>query len=114
MSTEDRRITNVILLANQLMDTDFQTGPFDTSRFEVYSIQGTYNTLGTTAGTLKLQVSDDGVTWSDYPSSSHSVTATSTDEFWEVNAKAHQYVRVNWHQTSGSGTVITLKLHAEG
>ena len=78
----------------------------------------------TIAGTIKLQISNDGfdgnvnnnlnpnATWVDYTGSTQSVSGAGTAA-WNVSGVYFKHVRVVWTRTTGLGTVSNI-LHAKG
>lgn len=72
-------------------------------------------TDGTSAGTLKVQVSNDisnPSAWSDFPSGSVAVTAGGT-VFLPIKDLCAAFMRLVWTRTAGAGTV-TSKLKSVG
>lgn len=82
----------------------------DVSQYVGYYIQVVfdYTDLGTSAGTVKLQTSIDGINYDDYPSSSKAITNASISGSWEVYYKFHKFVRVVWVNSSGTGGAVTI------
>lgn len=85
------------------------TPPIDVTQDDGYCFQTTFTDIEASAtGTLKLQVSVDGVNWADYASGSQNFTDASTTFLWEVTEKRHTHARINLSATSGgTGTATT-------
>ena len=91
-----------------------------------YNIQVVFS--GAPNGEFKLQVSNDegqpaaqgdaqkyvGVTnWSDYSNSTQAISA-SGDHSYEVMESGHNWVRLVWTPTSGSGTILSARAYLKG
>lgn len=70
-----------------------------------FAIQAIW-TGGSLAGTVKLQASVDGSTWSDISGSSQSISGPGS-YLWNVQAAFYAYVRSYFTYSSGSGTITT-------
>jgi hypothetical protein len=94
------------------LTTTFSGPGVDVSQYLGYYLQAVfdYSGGGTSAGTVKLQTSIDGVNYDDYPNSSKAITSATTSASWEVYYKFHQYVRVAW--VNGSGTNGSMTVNA--
>lgn len=91
------------------------TGNSDPIQFNemlVCSIQTVWT--GSPGGSLKLQISNDKVTWSDYTGSSTAVSATG-DFTWNISGLASPWVRLAYTRTSGTGSAtITASMKRDG
>lgn len=106
--------TQNIVLANAVsLGATFTSGGFDVSQWEKGSVQAVYTYIGgdTSVGTAKLQVSNDNVNYSDYPSSTLSFNNTTGNNLWEFTSLGFQYFRVVHTYTSGTGGLLTLLVH---
>lgn len=70
---------------------------------ETFSIHCDFSS-GTLNGTVKLQASNDDSDYVDVSGSSQSISSGASHIFNVVNA-AYKFVRVDWAQTSGTGTL---------
>jgi len=68
-----------------------------------YAVQAIW-TGGTLAGTVKLQASIDGVTWSDVTGTSQAVSGAG-NFLWNVNGAFYAFVRAYFVYSSGSGAI---------
>lgn len=66
------------------------------------SIQAVYT--GSPVGTLKLQISNDDITWTDYSGSGAAVSGAG-DFMWNISNVAFPLIRVVYTKTSGSGSL---------
>jgi hypothetical protein len=92
------------------LGTDAATGPFNIARFARASFQMifTYTGLEDSAGAIDLQVSNDGTTFTNYPSSTVNYTDASTSAIIELSVISFKFVRFNINNTSGTGGTVTI------
>jgi hypothetical protein len=67
---------------------------------------------GTTAGTLKLQVSNDSTQWDDLDGITVTPAGSDSQDLWVIYAASFQFMRVVFTRTSGTGTLtgtVSLK-----
>jgi hypothetical protein len=84
------------------------TAPIDVSQDDGYCVETVFTGLGTGAsGTSTLQVSVNGTTFSDYPSSGQSYTSTTSSLLWEVDTKRHKFMRMQFSAVAGTGSATT-------
>lgn len=107
------RTKDITLLSAQSLTADFESPPIDVSEWDGYFIQANITSSGDSAGDMSLEVSADGTNFDTYPASTQAVSATDTIKTWEVFDKHHKYVRVDWNNTSGTGSTVTLLAHLE-
>ncbi len=69
-----------------------------------YAAQAVWS--GTLVGTIKLQATIDGTTWSDVAGSSQAVTSGSGSFLWNVNGAFYDSVRVYFTRASGTGSIV--------
>lgn len=77
-----------------------------------FAVQLKITQIGSIAGTLKAEVSNDEVTWFDYVEgtfASEAVTG-SDDIMWFVADQIvpFKHMRINWAHTSGDGTLSAI------
>lgn len=97
--------------------SDGFTGSINIAQFSALSLQLVY-TFGmgdTSAGTITLQISNNGTNWEDASGTSVAFTAASTgtiygDAQFEFPVK---WIRLKVDNTSGTGGTMTGYLHAE-
>lgn len=110
-----------------LKDTDLSTTanskPFRLENLDRFSIQAAWT--GTPSGTFRLQFSDDSgdpdqgvptiTNWTDDTDSVTTITAGAGSPLrfnWEgIGAR---WVRVQWQNSSGTGTLTSLRISAKG
>lgn len=105
------------------MNASFNGVPWKVDYLDGFSICADIaETSASLAGTFKLQVSNNcyldnvnnelnpAAVWTDYPSSTVTLTAGSTTAFWNVSYAYFEAVRLVWARTSGQGTVTTYFL----
>lgn len=85
------------------------TPPIEVTKDDGYCFQTTFTGIQASAtGTLKLQVSVDGINFADYASGSQNFSDATTTLLWEVTEKRHSHARINLSATSGgTGTATT-------
>lgn len=93
----------ILLINAQDAGSNYSSVEMDLGDLEAYSIQVSFSSP-TLAGTLKLQSSNDAQTWIDVDGSDQSVTV-GTAHMWNVNDASYRYVRVDWVQSGGTGTL---------
>jgi len=92
------------------LGADSATGAFNIARFTRASFQMNFTYVGgeTSAGTIDLQVSNDGTVFTNYPSSTVNYTSSSTSAIIELSVISFKFVRFNINNTSGSGGLVTI------
>ncbi len=76
----------------------------------IVAIQAVYT--GSPVGTLKLQGSIGGTSWSDISGSSTAIT-TSGDVLYNITDIGYRYIRAVYTKTSGTGS-LTVEINAKG
>ena len=74
------------------------------------SIQAVWT--GAPNGSLKLQISNDNVNWTDYTGSSTSVSG-SGDFMWNLSYTGYPWIRVVYTRVSGTG-VLNVTVNGKG
>lgn len=69
-----------------------------------YAWQAIWVDNGALAGTLKIQASIDGITWSDIPGTSETVTG-SNSFLWNITTAFYMYTRCVFNPSAGAGTM---------
>jgi len=92
---------------------DITTGANNLSPFYAGTYQIDYDMSGgaTSAGSAKLQISADGVTFADYPGSSIAFTSASTTDIISLTSIDFKFARIVIDVTSGTGGTVTIKAH---
>lgn len=90
-------------LLNETVSGDKNSGALNLENSSKFSIQANVG-AGMTAGNFKLQVSNDGVTYTDISGSTKAVTGATT-LFWDAVDQAYEYVRVDISSVTGSASV---------
>lgn len=95
------------------MDSDFQSPPIYVAQCNGYYIQMAITGGGNNSGTAKLQTQVslsenpedlDPNLWADYEDSQKTLVGTETVAAWEVVTEKHQWVRVDWDASAGTGS----------
>ena len=94
---------NVAMISASNAGANFTSDPIRLGDLTTFSIQVTFSS-GTLNGTLKLQGSNDNTNWSDIGGSSQAV-ASGASHLWTINNAGYDYVRVDWVNSSGTGTL---------
>lgn len=92
----------VVIATNADMSQNVTTNSTDLQGLESYSIQVVYT--GSPNGTLKLQLSNDNVSFSDYTGSSTSIAAAGST-MYKIVRNGERYVQAVFTVSSGSGTL---------
>lgn len=99
-------LSNKTMLTNGDMASSVNSENAQVSLVTGFSIQSVFS--GAPVGNLKLQVSNDGTNFYDYPGSSANISSAGTI-IWNVGDVYFQWVKVVYTRTSGTGTLnITL------
>jgi hypothetical protein len=95
---------------NLSLAADSNTGAFNIARFARASFQFTFTYSGgeTAAGSINLQVSNDGVVFTTYPASTVAYTAASTSAILELSVISFKWVRFNIDNSSGTGGLVSI------
>jgi len=94
----------VKILNTVTTDQSRTSEPIDLQFVYAWSIQ--FNWSGTTAGTVKAQISNDGISWTDVPGCL--ATPAGSTDFYLFNSGdivGYRYVRSVFTRTSGTGTL---------
>lgn len=94
---------NVAMISAANAGSNFTSVPIRLGDLVTFSVQVTFSS-GTLNGTLKLQGSNDNSNWSDVAGSSQAVTSGAS-HLWTINNAGYDYVRVDWVNSSGTGTL---------
>lgn len=80
-------------------------GAFDLGDGQVISMECVFSGGGSNlVGTLKLECSNLGVTWTEVTGSSQAITA-SASHVWNITSAQYRFVRPVWTFTSGTGNL---------
>lgn len=120
------RQSNVALLSNQSMTGTVTSDGINLISIYAYSIQAYWSGgSGLTAGTFKLQASNDpgdngsgqGVSqpthWTDVASSSQAISGASGSILYDVTECGYRWVRLVYTPSGGSGT-LTANINTKG
>ncbi len=99
-----------ILTAGDMSQATLTSSSVDMTEFALGAIQAVFT--GAPVGTFKLQISNDGTTFSDYTGSSAAISAAG-DFIWNLVDAGYLSVRLVYTKTSGTGSV-TAKAVAKG
>jgi len=92
----------IILKAGDMATATLTSDPMLVYEMILSCIQAVYT--GSPVGTLKLQQSVNGTTWTDVASSAVSISAAG-DTIWSVTDLAAPLMRAVYTKTSGTGTI---------
>lgn len=93
----------ILLIGAADAGSNFTSVEMDLGDLEAYSVQVSFSDVSL-AGTLSLQSSNDAETWIEVDGSDQSVTVGAA-HMWNVNDASYRYVRVNWVNSAGTGTL---------
>jgi hypothetical protein len=93
---------------------DFQSVPLEISRYSQLSLQVLFDFSGgaTSTGSLSVEQSNNGVTWSVAPGSVQTIASTNTNVVYNVPTISARYMRVAYAFTSGLGGSCAIIGHA--
>lgn len=94
------------LLSAQSLVASVNSSAAEIGSYEGISVQSTYT--GTPTGTLKLQCSNDGVTFSDVPTATVSLAGAAGSTLWNIPDAYYRFVRISYTATSGTGSVTSV------
>lgn len=120
------RIGNDIINIDSDLSSNQTSDPVWLGHIANYSIQIVFS--GTPGGNFKLQMSNDEgrpqaaqeadkdygvVNWTDIADSALTVSAAG-DVAWNYRDCGYRWVRVVWTQTSGTGTITSIRFNVKG
>jgi hypothetical protein len=101
---------NYKILTNGDMSGNLTSAPVDLSKTDGYSVYAEWS--GSPVGTMKLQVSLDGIHYVDYTGSQTPVNGVG-NVIWEVTTAFYDNIRVVYTYGSGSGT-LNVQINGKG
>lgn len=102
------------ILTSQSIAANYSTPAIDVEQYDGYSIQNVFSGLAPTAsGTFSLEISNDNVNFSTYPSSATNFASGTTNQMWEVTTKRHKYVRVSLSGSATASGACSTNIYAE-
>lgn len=104
------RVFNDVFLDAGSMAGNLTSEIINLEHISAVAISAVYT--GSPVGTVKVQRSNDQVTWDDVPSSSTAVSAAGTTS-WDIWVVPYPYARVVYTRTSGTGS-LTVKAYGKG
>lgn len=99
-----RNTFNSILDVAADMGSSYNGNPQQMDQITVGCLIASYS--GSPNGSLKLQVSDDGVIWADLASTATAITTAGTTS-WNLWPIGYEYLRIVYTKSSGSGLLST-------
>lgn len=105
------RVFEFRLLEDGDMSGNITSIPQQLNSIAMASIQAVW-TGGSASGSLKLQISNDNVTYSDYTGSSTPVSGAG-DFIWNIVATPYPWIRVVYTRTSGTG-LLNITVNGKG
>ena len=109
MTQNQITFTNV---TNQSLTTTGALPPIEVTQYSGGSLQCIFDyTSGTSAGSIKIQVSNDGVSYADYANSSQGFNSTNATNpiVYIFSIFAVKFVRIFVTNVSGTGGLLTVK-----
>lgn len=95
-------LINAPIITNGDMSSALESLPQDLSRIDIYSIQAVWT--GSPSGTIKIQVSVNGSTFTDLADSEEAISGAG-DFLWVVTDVGYDKMKVVYTPSSGSGTL---------
>lgn len=104
------RTLETTMATNIDLGADSATGAFNVARFNRASFQliFTYAGLEDSEGAINLQVSNNGTTFTNYPSSTVNYTNAATSAIIELSVISFKFVRFDIAHATGTGGLVTI------
>lgn len=99
------------LTSSSTMTADITTGSIDCLNLNTWSMQFVWT--GTPVGTVSVQASDDGSTWTEVASSSQATSGAAGNHRVNASGFGGRYIRGKFAFTSGTGT-LAVSVTAKG
>ena len=97
------------LVVSNTLGTSFDSDPLLVGTTDKFSIQvNVVTTVDLPVGIFKVQTSNDGVNWVDFPSSSEAIAGVSKSIIYNVVGAAYSFARLDYTRTSGGGGTHTF------
>lgn len=108
-----KQTVDLVILESKALGADFQTPAISVAPYQLVSVQIIFDMSGgaTTAGSVSLQSSNDGINFSTVPSSTLAYTATTTNHIIELQRVGFKFLRLANVQTSGTGGTAKIIAH---
>jgi hypothetical protein len=100
--TRDIQDRTVSIITTSNMNANISSSILDLQGTSAYSVQANYT--GAPVGTLTLQISNDGVTFSNFPSNTVAISAAG-NTLNKYTRQGERFLLVTYAFTSGSGTL---------
>lgn len=107
------RTLNDQILNLSAVTADARSEAIDLTNIYGYSCQVVW-TSSTAAGTIKLEVSNDGATWTELTSPTQAILNNNGSVMFNVADCFYQQVRVLVDYTSGTIATVTAQFNAKG
>ena len=108
-----KRVTEVKSIDSAAIVADESGASLDMSYQEMWSAQVVW-TSTTAAGTVQIEESNDGVTWSTISSKTQAISNNSGNVMLSGSNQASKLIRATMDWTSGSVTTLTVIMVAKG
>ena len=92
------------ILSSKDMGASFESDPIYVSEKSRYCIQAVFNDATSPVGTISLETSINGDTWTELPDSPYGITEAG-DRMYSVSDANYLMARIKYVRTSGSGTM---------
>lgn len=107
-----KQTVDLTIIESQALGAGFNTPAISVAPYQLVSLQVIFTFgAGTSAGSVSLQSSNDGVNFSTVPSSSLSYTSTTTNHIIELQRVGFKFLRLANTHTSGSGGTCKVIAH---
>ena len=106
-----KQTVDLTIIESQALGASFNTPAINVSPYQLVSMQIIFDFSGgaTSAGSVSLQSSNDGVNFSTVPSSSLSYTNATTNHIIELQRVGFKFLRLaNTHSTGTGGTAKVI------
>jgi len=108
-----KQTVDLVIKESQALGAGFNTPAISVAPYALVSLQIIFDFTGgaSSAGSVSLQSSNDGVNFSTVPSSSLAYTNTTTNHIIELQRVGFKFLRLNNAHTSGSGGTCKVIAH---
>ena len=107
-----KQTVDLVIIESQALGAGFETPAISVAPYQLVSLQVIFTFgVGTSAGSVSLQSSNDNVNFSTVPSSSLSYTSSTTNHIIELQRVGFKFLRLANAHTSGSGGTCKVIAH---
>jgi hypothetical protein len=108
-----KQTVDLTIIESQALGAGFNTPAISVAPYQLVSLQIIFTFSGgaSSAGSVSLQSSNDGINFSTVPSSTLAYTNTTTNHIIELQRVGFKFLRLNNAHTSGTGGTCKVIAH---